>query len=56
MTDRTKCPYCGEYDTHEVSTEWFSNTIDEIRACNNCLIEFVNKYELLEKSNTETDE
>jgi hypothetical protein len=52
-SDRTKCPYCRTYDTYQVHTEWFSVTIDESRVCNNCLIEFVNKYDLLEKSEPE---
>ena len=55
-SDRTKCPYCATYDTHQVHTEWFSVTIDEFRVCNNCLIEFVNKYDLLEKSEPEKKE
>jgi len=54
-SDRTKCPYCANYDTHQVNTEWFSDGTEEIRVCNNFLTEFVNKYDLFEKYNT-TDE
>jgi transposase-like protein len=53
---RIQCPRCGRYNTQEVSTEWFSNTIDEFRVCIDCEIEFVNKYNLLTKSIMETDE
>jgi transcriptional regulator NrdR family protein len=55
-SDRTKCPYCANYDTHQIHKKWFSDAIDEVRVCNNCLTKFVNRFDLSEKSDMETDE
>ena len=55
-SDRRECPYCGKYDSNKVNTDWCSSMIYELRVCNNCLIEFVNRYDLSRKAEPEAVE
>ena len=49
MMDRQQCPECYSYDTERVHTDWFTDMVKEVRICNNCPAQIVNKYDLFEQ-------
>jgi len=49
MLDRRQCPDCDSYDTERVHTEWFMDMVEEIRICNDCPAQIVNKFDLFEQ-------
>jgi len=46
---KRECPECGSYQTERVHTEWFQDIIHEVRICNDCPAQFVNKFDLFEQ-------
>ena len=49
MMERQQCPECDSYDTERVHVEWFTDMLEEIRICNNCPAQIVNKFDLFEQ-------
>lgn len=51
-----ECSECASFDTERVHIEWFTDMIEEVRICNECPAEFVNRYNLIEKQTTTFDQ
>jgi len=47
--NRNECPECGSYNTEQVHTEKFGDMIEVTRICNDCPMQFTNKYSLFVK-------
>lgn len=46
--DRRECPCCGSHDTDRAHTEWLARTVEEVRICNNCPVQFTNTFGRME--------
>lgn len=44
MNYRVECPDCGSHDTERVHIEWLTDGVDEVRICNDCPVQYSNKF------------
>jgi hypothetical protein len=42
---RAACPEFDSHDTERVHTEWFTNSVEEVRICNDCPTQYTLSYE-----------
>lgn len=41
---RYECPECGSHETTQVHRESFAGMIESVRICDNCPVQFTNKF------------
>jgi len=49
MTEASRCPECDECNTHHDYTQRIIDQIEERRVCNDCLAEYSNIYDLIDR-------